>query len=164
MTLPAPDADPLPTRAVIDTSCGEITLDLATDTSPTVVRAFAYLADHGLYDGMTWDYAQPDAAVATGDPAGAHGSLPGFSYLVPEARTATFQAGGAGAQIDAQGRASSRFFISGSGGYTVPGGGAHPVLGTVDQGTDVVDALASFGDPADGTPDRSLYIFSIHVS
>jgi peptidyl-prolyl cis-trans isomerase B (cyclophilin B) len=39
-------------RAVIDTSCGEVVLDLREDAAPETVNAFVFLAEEGFYDGL----------------------------------------------------------------------------------------------------------------
>lgn len=39
-------------RAVIETSCGEVVLDLREDDAPETVNAFVFLAQEGFYDGL----------------------------------------------------------------------------------------------------------------
>ena len=39
-------------QAVIDTSCGQIVVDLAEDQAPETVNSFVFLAQQGFYDGL----------------------------------------------------------------------------------------------------------------
>ena len=48
------DAFAQPLRAIIDTSKGEIVVELNARAAPTTVASFANLAMRGFYDGLTF--------------------------------------------------------------------------------------------------------------
>jgi peptidyl-prolyl cis-trans isomerase B (cyclophilin B) len=53
-------------RAVLETSQGEIAIELFPDRAPQHVRNFLRLADTGVYDGMTFHRVVPGFAIQTG--------------------------------------------------------------------------------------------------
>ncbi|CAN5677361.1 peptidylprolyl isomerase [soil metagenome] len=54
--------------AVIQTSCGDITIDLLEASAPRTVASFVFLADKGFYDGLKWFRIEDDFVIQTGDP------------------------------------------------------------------------------------------------
>jgi cyclophilin family peptidyl-prolyl cis-trans isomerase len=72
-------------RAVIETSCGPIALDLLEDRAPETVNNFVFLARDGYYDGLTWHRVIQDFVIQTGDPDGINGHPPdGPGYTIPD--------------------------------------------------------------------------------
>jgi cyclophilin family peptidyl-prolyl cis-trans isomerase len=72
-------------RAVIETSCGRIELDLLEERSPETVNNFVFLARDGYYDGLTWHRVIRDFVIQTGDPDGINGHAPdGPGYTIPD--------------------------------------------------------------------------------
>jgi len=55
-------------KAVIETSYGEITLELFPDVAPGHVESFLKLAGEGFYDGTTFHRVIPDFMIQGGDP------------------------------------------------------------------------------------------------
>jgi cyclophilin family peptidyl-prolyl cis-trans isomerase len=53
-------------RAVLDTSAGQITIELFPDRAPTHVRQFLRLAQAGVYDGMAFHRIVPGFVIQTG--------------------------------------------------------------------------------------------------
>jgi cyclophilin family peptidyl-prolyl cis-trans isomerase len=53
-------------RAVLDTSAGQITIELFPDRAPTHVRQFLRLARAGVYDGMAFHRIVPGFVIQTG--------------------------------------------------------------------------------------------------
>jgi cyclophilin family peptidyl-prolyl cis-trans isomerase len=77
-------------RAVIHTSCGELSLDLLEERAPATVANFVFLARRGFYDGMVWHRVERDALIQTGDPSGHN--LDGYDdpgYRIQDEITAT---------------------------------------------------------------------------
>jgi peptidyl-prolyl cis-trans isomerase B (cyclophilin B) len=56
------------TRAVIETTFGEIELELLTDKAPGHVKNFCDLARKGFYDGTTFHRVIPGFMIQGGDP------------------------------------------------------------------------------------------------
>jgi cyclophilin family peptidyl-prolyl cis-trans isomerase len=72
-------------RAVIHTSCGDISIDLLEERAPVNVANFIYLARRGFYDGLTWHRVERDALVQTGDPNGRNLDAPdGPDYRIAD--------------------------------------------------------------------------------
>lgn len=72
-------------RAVIQTSCGDIKVDLLEDTAPLGVANFIFLAEEGFYDGLIWHHVQFDSIIQTGDPNGQNGLEPDDpGYLIQD--------------------------------------------------------------------------------
>ena len=59
-----------PLRAIIDTSKGEIVVQLNERAAPTTVANFANLAMRGFYDGLTFHRMERNFMVQGGDPLG----------------------------------------------------------------------------------------------
>jgi len=71
--------------AVISTSCGDITIDLAEGKAPENVNSFVFLARRGFYDGLIWHRVVPNSIIQSGDPNGVPGEPPeGPGYTVPD--------------------------------------------------------------------------------
>ena len=64
MTL-EPDVD---YQAVIETSCGELTVDLLEDEAPVNVNNFVFLAREGFYTGLKFHRVELNSIVEAGDP------------------------------------------------------------------------------------------------
>lgn len=54
--------------AVIETSCGDITIDLLEQDAPATVNNFVFLAQQGYYDGLEWFRVESNSVIETGDP------------------------------------------------------------------------------------------------
>lgn len=59
-----------PLQAIIDTSKGEIVVQLSQRAAPTTVANFANLAMRGFYDGLTFHRMERNFMVQGGDPLG----------------------------------------------------------------------------------------------
>lgn len=70
-------------RAVIETSCGEVALDLREDAAPETVNAFVFLAEEGFYDGLElFRIAEGIAALQTG--SGTNDAAWDVGYTLPD--------------------------------------------------------------------------------
>ncbi|KAF8323406.1 hypothetical protein DL93DRAFT_2128988 [Clavulina sp. PMI_390] len=56
--------------AVLETSLGEIELELYWDHAPKTCKNFAELTKRGYYNGVVWHRIIPDFMAQTGDPTG----------------------------------------------------------------------------------------------
>jgi peptidyl-prolyl cis-trans isomerase B (cyclophilin B) len=142
------------TRAVIETSLGNIELAFFPEVAPNHVKNFIELAKKGFYDGTSFHRVIPGFMVQGGDPKskdaknrGAHGTGgPGYSLkaefnkkphkrgILSMARSASPDSGG------------SQFFICvADAGYL---DGKYTVFGEVTSGMDVVDKIVN--QPRDG--------------
>jgi peptidyl-prolyl cis-trans isomerase B (cyclophilin B) len=111
----APDGGPpftLPERAdilklrsaVLETSKGDILLELFPEDAPWHVANFKYLADKGFYRGLTFHLFEASYLIQGGDPRGNGQGGPGYT-LPPEFSSRTHKLGtlGMARRYDAKG-------------------------------------------------------------
>jgi cyclophilin family peptidyl-prolyl cis-trans isomerase len=67
-------------RAVMETSCGTIEIDLLEEDAPVTVNNFVFLAQEGFYDGLTFHRVEPTFVIQGGDPEGTGGGGPGYEF------------------------------------------------------------------------------------
>lgn len=67
-------------RAIIDTSKGEIVVELNERAAPTTVANFTNLAMRGFYDGLTFHRMERNFMVQGGDPLGTGTGGPGYRF------------------------------------------------------------------------------------
>ena len=66
--------------AVIDTSKGEIRVELNARAAPTTVANFVNLAQRGFYDGLTFHRIERNFMAQGGDPLGTGRGGPGYQF------------------------------------------------------------------------------------
>ena len=69
-----------PLRAIINTSKGEIVVQLNERAAPTTVANFTNLAMRGFYDGLTFHRVERNFMVQGGDPLGNGTGDPGYKF------------------------------------------------------------------------------------
>jgi cyclophilin family peptidyl-prolyl cis-trans isomerase len=145
-----PPADP-GTRytAVLDTSAGEITLELWADAAPQTVGNFVGLARQGFYDGTIFHRIIHDFMIQGGCPKGTGTGGPGYDFPdeINEHKLVKGTLAMANAGPDTNG---SQFFIV-TAAATPWLDGAHTGFGRVVGGEDVV---ATLGTTPTGPGDR----------
>ncbi|HEX2058409.1 MAG TPA: peptidylprolyl isomerase [Actinomycetota bacterium] len=67
-------------RAIMETSCGTIEIDLLEDEAPVTVNNFAFLAQEGFYNGLTFHRIEPGFVIQGGDPMGTGAGGPGYQF------------------------------------------------------------------------------------
>ena len=164
-----PPGQPLkgPASAVVTTSCGEFTIELATAASPKTAASFASLAEQGVYDDTPIHRVARDFVIQGGDPAGDGTGGPGYSVDEPPPDDTVYSAGTvamAKSGAEPPGRSGSQFFV-----VTAPADAGLPpdyaVLGEVTAGFEVVEAIESLGDPsgADGPPTEPVVVETVRI-
>ncbi len=137
--------------AVLETTRGNITLELLPQKAPLAVNNFVFLARQGWYDGVEFYRVIPGYVTQTGDPSGTGLGGPGYSFADEIQTDVLFDAPGmvamANAGPDTNG---SQFFIT----YTPQDSlnGQYTIFGKVISGMDVLENLAK-RDPAMDTTD-----------
>lgn len=76
-------------RATIETSKGNIVLDLYPKDAPQTVNNFVFLARDGFYDGLTFHRVEPGFVIQGGDPQGDGTGGPGYNIPPEIKRTHT---------------------------------------------------------------------------
>jgi cyclophilin family peptidyl-prolyl cis-trans isomerase len=131
-------------RAVIQTDKGDIVVSLDAAASPEHVNNFIFLSKEGFYNGLTFHRVEPDFVIQGGDPLGAGNGGPG--YTVPGEFDLTHGEGALAMarlpdQVNPNRESSgSQFYITLA--PTPFLDGQYSVFGQVEEGMDVVKAIA----------------------
>jgi peptidyl-prolyl cis-trans isomerase B (cyclophilin B) len=129
------------TKATIQTSQGQIEVELWADKAPNHVANFKKLADDGFYDGLIFHRVIPDFMVQTGCPQGTGTGGPGWN-VDAEFNDASFTKGVLGmARSASPNSAGSQFFICVADCDWLDG--QYTAFGKVTSGQDVADAISA---------------------
>lgn len=163
--------------ASIETSCGDILMDLASDASPKTVNSFVFLARKGFYDGLTFHRVVEGFAIQGGDPKGDGSGGPGYQVVeapLPDTQYPRGTVAMAKAGADPAGSSGSQFFIvPGDGAGVLNGTPAQPalyaLLGKVVEGFDVLTKIEAIpresgGDGEQSRPTKPIYIVTITIN
>jgi peptidyl-prolyl cis-trans isomerase B (cyclophilin B) len=132
--------------AVVQTSCGTFKIALDTQQAPKTTNSFAYLAEEGFYDDLTFHRIAPEFVIQGGDPLGTGSGGPGYSVVEkPPANLAYTKGTVAMAKSEAEppGTSGSQFYV-----VTTADAGLPPeyaLVGKVSEGLDVVDRIGKLG-------------------
>jgi peptidyl-prolyl cis-trans isomerase B (cyclophilin B) len=144
--------------AVVQTSCGTFDIALDTTRAPKTVNSFAYLAEEGFYDDLTFHRIVPGFVIQGGDPLGTGLGGPGYSVDEKPPANLSYTKGMvamAKSSADPPGRSGSQFYV-----VTAADAGLPPeyaLVGKVDKGYDVVTKIEKLGTPAE-TPKQTVLI------
>ncbi len=144
--------------AVVQTSCGTFDIALDTTRAPKTVNSFAYLAEEGFYDDLTFHRIVPGFVIQGGDPLGTGLGGPGYSVDEKPPANLSYTKGTvamAKSAADPPGRSGSQFYV-----VTAADAGLPPeyaLVGKVDKGYDVVAKIEKLGTPAE-TPKQTVLI------
>lgn len=125
-------------QAIIDTSKGEIVVELNPRAAPTTVANFANLAKRGFYDGLTFHRMERNFMVQGGDPLGTGTGGPGYRFqgeiILHHNQPGIISMANSGPGTD-----GSQFFLTHL--ATPHLNGKHSVFGKVVRGMPVVNQL-----------------------
>jgi peptidyl-prolyl cis-trans isomerase B (cyclophilin B) len=135
--------------AVVATNCGTFDIELATTEAPTIANSFAYLAEEGFYNDLTFHRIVPEFVIQGGDPLGTGAGGAGYEVVeappknlkytigtVAMAKTSTAPSGSAGSQF---------YIVTGPQGETLPP--EYALAGKVSSGLAVVKRIGELGGP-----------------
>jgi len=135
--------------AVVETNCGTFDIELATTEALTIANSFAYLAEEGFYNELTFHRIVPEFVIQGGDPTGTGSGGPGYEVVqappknlkytlgtVAMAKTSTAPSGASGSQF---------YVVSGPQGETLPP--EYALAGKVTKGLDVIERIGELGTP-----------------
>jgi cyclophilin family peptidyl-prolyl cis-trans isomerase len=135
--------------AVVETNCGTFDIELATSEAPTIANSFAYLAEEGFYDELTFHRIVPEFVIQGGDPEGTGGGGPGYEVVEAPPKNLKYTLGTVAMAKTAEapsGAAGSQFYVvSGPQGETLPP--EYALVGHVTEGLDVVELIGELGGP-----------------
>lgn len=153
-------------QAVIDTSCGEVVIDLAESEAPETVNSFVFLAQEGFYDGLEiFRNAASIGALQTG--SGTNDATWQIGYTLPDELALAEAEGyvpGAVAMANAgPDTGGSQFFFVYNENFSLEP--AYTRFGTVIEGLDVLERIGEIETiGAQGeSPSELVYMNGVEV-
>ncbi|MEX0664171.1 MAG: peptidylprolyl isomerase [Acidimicrobiia bacterium] len=151
--------------AEVVTSCGSFTIQLAAAEAPETVNSFAFLANEGFYDSLTFHRLVKDFVIQGGDPKGDGTGGPG--YTVPdEPPTNGYQEGSVAMANSGAGTTGSQFFVVTTAEGAANLGGPpflYSILGQVTEGFETVLRIEKLAKP-DQQPKKIVVIDKVTVT
>lgn len=138
---PAMQIDPTKSyTATIQTTRGDIVIDLYADKAPNTVNNFVALARDGYYDGVSFHRVIADFMIQGGDPTGSGRGGPGYQFNDEFHPELVHDGPGVLSMANAGPNTNgSQFFITHVATNWLDN--KHSVFGKVRSGQDVVDAI-----------------------
>ena len=158
--------------ATIETSCGDIVIELLAERAPETVNSFVFLAEQGYFDGQRIHRLDDSIDVIQGgDPTGTGTGSPG--YTIPDELTGD-ESYGSGTLAMANGgpnTGGSQFFlIAGEDGLNLDANPAYTIFGRVIEGLDVAERILALPiqDPNGGIagqqPAQAVYLEKVTIT
>lgn len=127
-------------EVVIQTTSGNIELELYAEHAPKTVNNFVFLAESGFYNGVTFHRVIANFMIQGGDPTGSGMGGPGYKFADETVGNPLRHERGVISMANAGPNTNgSQFFITH--GPQPHLDGRHTVFGKVTQGQDVVDTI-----------------------
>jgi peptidyl-prolyl cis-trans isomerase B (cyclophilin B) len=150
--------------AVIETSKGEITIDLLEKVAPGTVNNFVVLSRWHYYDGDDFHRIIPTFVAQGGDPVGDPQGTGGPGYAIPDELPASldeYKVGTLAMANSGPDSGGSQFFIVlEAGRLDAP---SYAIFGQVTEGNDVLDAIEAEGTQT-GTPKNPVDINKVTIT
>ena len=147
--------------ATIQTSCGEVQIELLAKDAPVTVNSFVFLAREGFYDGLIFHRIIPGFMAQGGDPLGTGTGGPGYQFEDEFVDSLVFDEPGILAMANSGPATNgSQFFITVA--PTEHLNGMHTIFGRVTGGMDVMTEIESLGTP-EGAPTSPVYIEKVTI-
>lgn len=150
--------------AVVDTSCGTFEIALDTEQAPKTANSFAYLAEEGFYDDLTFHRVASGFVIQGGDPLGTGTGGPGYSVDEKPPSNLSYTKGTvamAKSSAEPPGRSGSQFYV-----VTAPADAGLPpeyaLVGKVSEGYDAVARIDKLGDESE-QPKQTVLIESVTI-
>ncbi len=153
-----------PVKVLLQTSMGNITIQLRTDM-PITTGNFKNLVEQGIYDGTIFHRVINDTTpfmIQGGDPTGTGMGDPSIPSIEDEFTSNNHNNRGTVAMANAgPDTGSSQFFINTANNNYLDT--AHPVFGEVIQGMDVVDAISDVPRDQENRPLTNVTITKAEI-
>jgi peptidyl-prolyl cis-trans isomerase B (cyclophilin B) len=149
--------------AVVETSCGTFEIALDTERAPKTANSFAFLAEEGFYDDLTFHRIVDGFVIQGGDPEGTGTGGPGYSVEEkPPANLAYTKGVVAMAKSSAEppGTSGSQFYVVTGADAGLPP--EYALVGKVSEGLDVVERIGKLGTPTE-KPKQTVLIESVTI-
>lgn len=156
--------------ATIQTSLGDVQIELFAKDAPITVNNFVFLAREGYYDNILFHRVIKDFMIQTGDPLGTGGGGPGYNIPDELPPKRSYEPGiVAMAKTSRPNSAGSQFFIcNGPGCQGLDQAPVYPQFGKVTAGMDVVQKISSVqttrgADNAMSKPVQEVWIKTVVI-
>jgi peptidyl-prolyl cis-trans isomerase B (cyclophilin B) len=150
--------------AVVETNCGTFDIELATTEALTIANSFAYLAEEGFYEELTFHRIVPEFVIQGGDPTGTGTGGAGYEVVEAPPQNLKYTLGTVAMAKSGEapaGSASSQFYVvSGPQGESLPP--EYALVGHVTKGLNVVELIGEQGD-AEEKPTQPIVIEKMSI-
>jgi peptidyl-prolyl cis-trans isomerase B (cyclophilin B) len=136
--------------ALIKTNCGSFEIELATAQAPKTTNSFAFLADQGFYNDLTFQRIATGFVIQGGDPLGTGIGGPGYKVDEKPPENLAYTKGVvamAKSGAEPPGRSGSQFFVVTGADAGLPP--EYALVGRVSKGLGVVERIGKLGTPAE---------------
>jgi cyclophilin family peptidyl-prolyl cis-trans isomerase len=150
--------------AVVKTSCGTFEIALDTRRAPKTANSFAFLAEEGFYDDLTFHRVVPGFVIQGGDPEGTGTGGPGYKIEEKPPANLAYTKGivaMAKSRAEPPGTSGSQFYV-----VTAPDAGLPPeyaLVGKVSKGYSAVAAIEKLGGGPEEHPKQTVLIEEITI-
>ncbi len=149
--------------AVVETSCGSFEIVLDTERAPKTANSFAFLAEEGFYDDLTFHRVAPGFVIQGGDPEGTGTGGPGYTVDEKPPANLAYTKGVvamAKSSADPPGRSASQFYVVTGADAGLPP--EYALVGKVSEGLDTVARIDALGTPEE-TPKQTVLIEKVTI-
>ena len=151
--------------AELETSLGNIVIELFTDTSPITVNNFVNLSNDGYYNDVIFHRVIKGFMIQGGDPSGTgHGDMgkyPGYDFEDELDNPMNYEKGIVAMANRGPNTNGSQFFIMHED-YPLPY--QYTIFGKVLSGLDVVDAIGNVQTGENDKPNEDVVILNIEIT
>ncbi|HEY7949669.1 MAG TPA: peptidylprolyl isomerase [Solirubrobacterales bacterium] len=149
--------------AVVETSCGTFEIALDTQRAPKTANSFAFLAEEGFYDDLTFHRIVPEFVIQGGDPEGTSTGGSGYTIVEKPPPNLAYTKGVvamAKSSAEPPGSSSSQFYV-----VTGVDAGLPPeyaLVGKVSEGIDVVERIGEL-ETVGEAPKQTVLIEAVTI-
>ena len=151
--------------AEIETSSGDMVIELFTETAPNTVNNFISLSQDGYYNNVIFHRVIKDFMIQGGDPSGTgHGQMgkyPGYEFEDELNNQRPYEKGILAMANRGPNTNGSQFFIMHQD-YPLPY--SYTIFGQVVDGFDVIDKIASVETDSADKPTTDVVISTVEVT
>ena len=157
------------TQVTLETTMGEIKLELYDDLTPKTAGNFKTLVEKGFYDGIIFHRVIPDFMIQGGDPDGRGTGGPGYTIEDEFSTEARNVRGSISMANSGPNSGGSQFFVNIADNSFLDfddnraPNSKHAVFGKVVSGMDVVDAISKVDRNAGAKPLEDVVIQKAYV-
>jgi peptidyl-prolyl cis-trans isomerase B (cyclophilin B) len=152
-----------PATAVVKTSCGTFEIELDTERAPKTANSFAFLAEEGFFDDLTFHRIVPGFVIQGGDPEGSGLGGPGYNVDEEPPANLAYTKGVvamAKSSADPPGRSGSQFYVVTGADAGLPP--EYALVGRVSEGFDAISRIEELGG-ADEKPKQPVVIEEVTI-